>query len=166
MDIIIQTSGKAVFNGKEYNCAIGKNGVTKDKKEGDGMTPIGCFPLREVFYRPDRIAKPKTGLAISEVSKDDGWCNDANLTEYNQKVKLPFSGSYEKLWREEDSLYDLIVVVGYNDNPIISGKGSAIFIHIAHPAFTPTAGCIAFKKEDLLEILKDCDINTKICIQK
>ncbi len=165
MDIIVKSAAKAVFNGKEYNCAIGKNGVTDDKKEGDGMTPIGCFPLREIFYRPDRVAKPKTGLAISEVSKDDGWCNDVNLAEYNQKVKLPFPGSHEKLWREEDNLYDLIIVVGYNDNPIISGKGSAIFIHLARPALTPTAGCIAFKKEDLLEILKDCDSNTKICIQ-
>lgn len=165
MDILVNSLGKVIFGVKEYPCVLGKNGVTKDKKEGDGATPIGCFPLREVFYRPDRIAKPKTGLAISEVNKDDGWCDDVNLSEYNQKVKLPFSGSHEKLWREEDNLYDLIIVVGYNDNPIISGKGSAIFIHLARPAFTPTAGCIAFKKEDLLEILKDCDLNTKICIQ-
>ncbi|HRY76846.1 MAG TPA: L,D-transpeptidase family protein [Candidatus Paceibacterota bacterium] len=166
MDIIVKSAAKAVFNGKEYNCAIGKNGVTDDKKESDGMTPIGCFPLREVFYRPDRIAKPKTGLPISEINKGDGWCNDVNLAEYNQKIKLPFNGSYEELWHKEDNLYDVVVVMGYNDNPIISGKGSTIFLHIARPEFTPTLGCVAFRKEDLLEILKDCDINTRICIQR
>ncbi|MDP2855844.1 MAG: L,D-transpeptidase family protein [bacterium] len=165
MDIIVYSSGKAVFNIKEYLCVLGKNGVTDDKREGDGKTPIGCFPLRQVFYRADKIEKPQTKLPIDEIKKDDGWCDDSRLPEYNQKVKLPFDGSHEKLWRD-DNLYDIICVIGYNDDPIIPEKGSAIFIHIARPAFTPTAGCVVFRKEDLLEILKDCDSSTKICIQK
>ena len=164
MDIIVYSSGKAVFNAKEYSCVFGKNGVTGDKKEGDGKTPIGCFPLRKVFYRPDKIEKPRTKLPIEEIKKDDGWCDSPRLAEYNRKVKLPFAGSHEKLWRGEDNLYDIIAVIGYNDDPIIPEKGSAIFIHIARPAFTPTAGCVAFRKKDLLEILKYCDSSTKICI--
>lgn len=165
MDIKVYSSGKAVFNGKEYPCVLGKNGVTDDKKEGDWKTPLGCFPLREVFYRADRIEKLQTNLPISEIGVDDGWCDDVNLPEYNKKVKLPFNGSHENLCRGDDHLYDIIVVVGYNDDPAVPGKGSAVFMHIARPAFTPTAGCVAFKQEDLTEILKNCDSNTKICIE-
>ncbi len=166
MDILVNSFGKAVFNVKEYPCVLGKNGVTTDKKEGDGMTPVGCFPLREVLYRSDRIPRPETELPISEIKQDDGWCDDVNRREYNKKIKLPFNGSCEKLWRDDDNLYDIIVVVGHNDSPVISGKGSAIFLHIARPEFTPTLGCVAFKEEDLLEILRSCDLKTKVCVQK
>lgn len=166
MDIFVNSFGKVIFGVKEYPCALGKNGVAMDKKEGDGMTPIGCFPLREVFYRSDRLEKPETKLPVSEIERNDSWCDDVDRQEYNKKIKLPFSGSHEELWRNEDNLYDIIVVVGYNDSPVVFGKGSAIFLHIARPEFTPTLGCIAFKKEDLLGILKSCDLETKVCVQK
>lgn len=166
MDILVNSKGKLFFNNKEYLCVLGKNGVTNDKKEGDWATPVGCFSLREVFYRPDKIQRPKTKLPLSEIQKDDGWCDDVNLPQYNKKVKLPFNGSFENLWRDGDDLYDIVVVVGYNDDPAIPGKGSAIFIHVARPALTPTAGCLAFTRENLLEILKDCSQNTKICIER
>jgi L,D-peptidoglycan transpeptidase YkuD (ErfK/YbiS/YcfS/YnhG family) len=161
--IEIYSSGKAVFRGKEYQCAIGKNGITENKIEGDGKTPIGCFEIRKVLYREDKTDIPQTKLSIEEIQENDAWCNNVNDKNYNQQIKLPYNASHEKLWRD-DEVYDIVVVLGFNDNPIISGKGSAIFIHIARYDYSPTAGCIALKKEDLLKILKDCDKNTLVCI--
>lgn len=163
--IYVSDSGKLFFRNEEYRCALGKNGVKIDKVEGDGATPDGCFPLREIFYRADKLNLPRAKLKITPLSPSDGWSDDPTKPEYNQKIKLPYSGSYEKLWRD-DELYDLIVVIGYNDNPIIPGKGSAIFMHIARPEFSETDGCIALRKPDLLEIIKSVDKETKICIQE
>lgn len=165
-NIIVNASGTLRFGGKEYRCALGKGGVHSDKKEGDGATPIGCFPVRQVFYRPDKFeVAPQTDFPIQPLSEDDGWSDDVNLPEYNTKIKLPYNGSHEKLWRD-DHLYDVIVVLGYNDAPPIPGKGSAIFMHIAREGYTPTAGCIALSASDLLEILKTADSTTQICVQE
>lgn len=162
--IHIYSSGKAVFKGKEYKCAIGKNGTTENKIEGDGKTPIGRFEIRKVLFRKDKIIKPQTNLPIEEIQDNDAWCDDANDENYNQQIKLPYNVSHEKLWRDDD-IYDIVAVLGCNDNPPIPGKGSAIFIHIAKQDFPPTAGCIAFHREDLLEILKSCDKNTSVCVK-
>ncbi|MDP2934312.1 MAG: L,D-transpeptidase family protein [bacterium] len=162
--IDIYSSGKAVFRGKEFQCAIGKNGITNNKKEGDGKTPAGCFEMRKVLYRKDKIEKPQTDLLVEEIQENDAWCDDVNDKNYNQQIKLPYGASHEKLWRD-DEIYDIVVVLGYNDNPVISGKGSAIFMHIARKNYSPTAGCVAFNKKDLLEILKNCDKNTLVCIK-
>jgi L,D-peptidoglycan transpeptidase YkuD (ErfK/YbiS/YcfS/YnhG family) len=163
--ILVSASGMLHWNDREYKCALGKGGVTEDKKEGDGATPIGCFPLREVMYRADKIGKPQTGLPLCELKKDDGWCDDVDDANYNRKVTLPYPASHESLWRDDD-LYDIIVVVGYNDAPVEKGKGSAIFMHVARPTYSPTAGCIALAKDDLLEILKGVSEETQICIQQ
>lgn len=144
--------GEAEINGKRYRCALGRAGILTDKKEGDGGTPRGTFPLREVFFRADRLEKPATGLPIRATANNDGWADDSALPDYNTRVTLPYQGSHESLWRE-DHVYDVIVVVGYNDAPPVPGKGSAIFIHLAREGYTPTAGCIAFSQADLLEIL-------------
>jgi len=162
---MIKVSGnKLSFKGKTYDCAVGKNGFAADKKEGDLCSPIGEFPLRKVLYRADKIDKPETGLLIDAIQQDDGWCDAPNHLEYNQLVKLPFSASHEKLWRD-DNLYDVVVVIGYNDEPVERNKGSAIFMHIAKPEYTGTEGCIALKKKDLLEILASVDSETKISIR-
>lgn len=161
--ISIYSSGKAVFKEKEYQCAIGKNGFAENKIEGDGKTPIGCFEMRKVFFRKDKIEKPQTSLLVKEIQENDAWCDDINDEKYNQQTKLSYNASYEKLWRD-DEVYDIVVVLGYNDNPIVPGKGSAIFMHIARQDYSPTVGCIAFSKEDLLEILKNCDKTSLVCI--
>lgn len=140
------------FVGRTYTCAVGKNGFSADKKEGDGCTPLGIFPLRECWYRADKIAAPQTNLPLKIITKNDGWCDDLNSPDYNKHIKLPYDSSHEKLWREDD-VYDLIIPLGYNDSPIIRGKGSAIFLHIAKPDYCGTEGCIALAKNDLLEIL-------------
>jgi len=150
---------------KSYLCSVGKTGIRAEKNEGDGATPAGEFFLRKMYYRPDKFNREeiKTELEVQALLKDDGWCDDANSPEYNTFIKLPFSGSHEELWRADD-IYDLIIVVGYNDDPVEKNKGSAIFIHIAREGYKPTAGCIALKKEDLLEILPSLTPDTSIKI--
>lgn len=159
-DLIISTPPHrtyATIDGKEYRCSVGKNGLACDKKEGDNCTPIGQFPLRRVFYRPDKInpTEIRTSLPTQVLTPSDGWCDDPQAPEYNQFVNLETFNtqiSYENLWRTDD-VYDLIIVVGYNDDPVAPGKGSAIFIHIARENYAGTAGCVAFSKGDLLKIL-------------
>lgn len=153
-DIVVSGAGTLTFEGKTYRCAIGKNGfVSGDaRKEGSLTTPIGRFALRECWYRPDRVTRPATILSLREITPQDGWCDDASHPDYNKPVKLPFSASHEKLWRD-DQLYDIVVPLGFNDSPVIPGKGSAIFMHIAKPDYEPTEGCVALALEDMLSIL-------------
>ncbi len=152
-DLEVWADGRATLGGQAYRCVLGRSGVLAAKREGDGATPAGAFPLRRVLYRPDVYpTAPVTGLPARALSPDDGWCDDVGLPQYNRPVKLPFAGSHEELWRR-DRLYDLVVVVGYNDDPVAPGLGSAIFLHVARPDRSPTAGCVAFAAEDLLAIL-------------
>ncbi len=166
-DSIVVNGNSVSFNGKTYVCAVGKNGFSADKKEGDGCTPLGNFFLRECWYRADKIPAPQTNLPLLIIEKNDCWCDDINSSEYNKHIKKPSQRerehSHEKLWRE-DHVYDLIIPLGYNDNPVIKNKGSAIFMHIAHEDYRGTEGCIALAQKDLLEILSKCDNNTQICI--
>ena len=157
--------GILTLNNKEFRCALGKGGVTEDKREGDGATPSGCFPIREVMYRADKLPQPVTNLPISVIQQNDGWCDDVNDPSYNKKVTAPYPASHERLWREDD-LYDIVVPLGYNDNPAVRDKGSAIFMHVARPNYTPTAGCIALSLQDLLHILKEISKETKVCIEQ
>jgi L,D-peptidoglycan transpeptidase YkuD (ErfK/YbiS/YcfS/YnhG family) len=149
------SEGRLHWAGHAVRCSLGRGGVkeAQNKQEGDGATPLGHWPMRQVFYRPDRLSKPETGLAILSLTPQMGWCDDPAHSLYNQQVDLPFPASHEKLWRE-DGIYDLIVVLGYNDAPVVPGKGSAIFLHLARPDFSPTEGCIACSQPDLLDLLK------------
>ena len=156
--------GSIRFDDKTYTCALGKTGITDDKHEGDNATPRGQFKLRELWYRADRLQKPETQIPIHELSIHDGWCDDASRPEYNRHVSLPFSGSHETLWRD-DYVYDLIVPISYNDDTPVPGKGSAIFVHVAREGYTPTAGCLALMREDLLEILQSCNDETILIIE-
>lgn len=161
--IVISSQGTALFHEKEYRCALGRGGVKEGKHEGDGATPVGEFPIREVYFRSDRGERPDSPFLTNEITPHDGWSDDVSDKLYNSHVTLPHKGSHETLWRE-DHIYDIIIVLGYNDEPSVAGKGSAIFMHIARPALTPTDGCIAFSEEDLREILSQCTIETKVRI--
>jgi L,D-peptidoglycan transpeptidase YkuD (ErfK/YbiS/YcfS/YnhG family) len=108
--------------------------------------------MRQVFYRSDRQARPRTALALETISRDDVWCDDPRHPAYNTRMALPFAGSTEQLWRD-DHLYDLFVVLGYNDAPVRPGAGSAIFVHIATPGLEPTEGCIALRRRHLLQLV-------------
>ncbi len=164
MSDITVTGNKLEFNGKTYDCAIGKKGFARNKLEGDNCTPLGNFPLREILYRADKIPKLRTKLPLQPINHDYGWCDAPTDPDYNRKVKLPYSASHEKLWRDDD-IYDVIVIIGYNDSPITPGKGSAIFLHVARPGYEGTEGCVALKLPDLLEVLSNADTHTKIIIR-
>lgn len=155
MEIMVWPPGTLSWNGRQVRCAIGLGGIRKDKNEGDGATPAGRFPLRRVFYRADRLAAPETGLSVRVLTPNDGWCDDPDDPAYNRLIALPFAAGHETLWRE-DRLYDVIVEMGYNDDPVAPGRGSAIFMHVAQPGYDPTQGCIALELEALLDLLKGC----------
>jgi L,D-peptidoglycan transpeptidase YkuD (ErfK/YbiS/YcfS/YnhG family) len=135
-------------------CTWGRGGIREDKKEGDGATPIGAFPFRKVFYRADRLAAPKTCLPLSPLTLQDGWCDDVADPAYNKHIQKPYKGRHEDLWRT-DHVYDMILVVGHNDDPVVKGGGSAIFVHLRRPKSTPTDGCVALDLPDLLKILTE-----------
>lgn len=162
----VYTNHKAVWAGKTYTVAHGKNGMVDAQKkiEGDKATPTGIYPIRKVYYRPDRLDNPNTKLStIQALAEDDVWSDDSLDPHYNTHQKAPYSHSHEKMWRQ-DALYNLIIPMGYNDEPALPGKGSAIFIHVAKAAFKPTAGCVAFDQSDLLNILETMDDQTMVHI--
>ncbi len=165
MDIEVFSRGILRMNGEDYPCALGEGGVTEAKTEGDKKTPLGAFPLREVFWRKDRIPEIHTGLPKRALRTCDGWCDDASSPFYNQHIFLPAPEHHETMWRS-DNIYDIVVSVGYNMSPAVPGKGSAIFIHIAREGLKPTDGCIALKKEHLLEILPFLNTKSHIWIKK
>jgi len=142
------------LDGHKVRCALGRGGVVPAalKREGDGSSPAGAWPLRRVLYRPDRGPPPTTGLPIQPIEPGDGWCDDPADPNYNRPVQLPYPASAEHLWRE-DGVYDLVVVLGHNDDPVAPGKGSAIFLHLARPDFEPTEGCVALARSDLETLL-------------
>jgi L,D-peptidoglycan transpeptidase YkuD (ErfK/YbiS/YcfS/YnhG family) len=119
--------------------------------------------LREVFYRADRIARPVTALPVRPLAAHYGWCDAPADARYNRLVRLPYGASTERLWRA-DRVYDLIVVVGYNDAPVVPGKGSAIFLHVARANYAPTAGCVAFARSHLLAILARVDVRSRLVV--
>jgi L,D-peptidoglycan transpeptidase YkuD (ErfK/YbiS/YcfS/YnhG family) len=146
-----------------FKCCVGKNGVSKQKKEGDKKTPKGIFMLDRLYYRKDRLKKPTTDLKCIEIKKNMGWCDDVNNPrKYNKLIIIDKSIKFEKL-RRVDYKYDLLLPIKYNfKNPII-GLGSCIFIHLTKN-YQPTAGCIALQKKDFLIMLRIIKKNTKIKI--
>jgi len=148
------SDGQFELGGRRVRCALGRGGMkpAADKREGDGAGPVGEWLMRRVFYRPDRGAAPKTRLAITALSPADAWCDASEDPAYNQPVRLPYAASAESLWRE-DELYDLVVVLGYNDDPPVAGRGSAIFLHCARPGYPPTEGCVALARADMETLL-------------
>ncbi len=139
---------------KTVRCALGRGGicVATVKREGDGKTPAGVWPLRRLLWRADRVILPKTALPCQPIHISDGWCDAPLDPLYNQPVEIPYGGSAESLWRE-DNVYDLVVVVGYNDDPVVPGAGSAIFLHLAQPDYIATKGCVALAYEHMITFL-------------
>jgi len=157
MKFIVDPLGFIVFSGIRMRCALGRGGLSTHKREGDGATPVGEFKLGRVFYRPDRRAHPPTtGLQSQEITPNMGWCDDPSHTDYNRLITLPHPAHHEILWRD-DQVYDLIVEILYNSENIKAGYGSAIFMHVAKPDYTPTEGCIALKYDDLSALLRMCN---------
>ncbi len=152
--LIVTADGWLCWGSARYRCALGRSGIRQDKREGDGATPVGCFALRRLLYRADRVAPPPTLLPMAPIGHQDGWCDAPEHPAYNRQVTLPFDASHERLWRD-DALYDLLVVLGHNDDPVVPGAGSAIFLHVARPDYAPTEGCVALTLADLRGLLAD-----------
>ena len=153
MDLIVEPGSAGwqvrLPDGTIQPCAIGRGGVGAKRGEGDGITPVGRWPVRRVLYRPDRLSPPDTALPVAAIDPADGWCDDpGDPAAYNRPVVKPYPGSHEDMWRD-DRLYDLVVVLGFNDDPPVAGAGSAIFLHVARPDFAPTAGCVALAPDAL-----------------
>lgn len=143
-------------------CALGQTGIRALKREGDGATPRGRFPLRFAFYRPD-AGRPKAALPLKAMRRSSGWCDSATDRNYNRAVALPYPASAERMWRS-DGLYDVVVVVGYNERPRVKGRGSAIFMHVARDGLNPTEGCVALRLGDLRRLLAVLPRNSEIVI--
>ena len=148
------STGIVTAGSDRYRCALGRKGVCEArlKEEGDGRTPAGVWPFRRLLWRPDRIPAPLSKLPARPIRPTDGWCDAPDDACYNREVFLPHRARAERLWRD-DHLYDLLLVLGYNDDPIVPGAGSAIFMHLAWPDYRPTEGCLAVSTEDMLAIL-------------
>ncbi|MFO1150193.1 MAG: L,D-transpeptidase catalytic domain protein [Alsobacter sp.] len=123
-------------------CALGRSGLARRKREGDGASPVAALRPLLLMFRPDRLRRPPTRLPSRALGPLDGWCDDPRHRLYNGPVRLPFPGSHERLWRE-DGLYDIVVDLDWNRGPIRPGRGSAIFLHVARPGLGPTEGCVA-----------------------
>lgn len=158
-------NGRLRWPGGEARCALGRGGVLlpADKRESDGASPIGRWPMRRVLYRPDRLQRPVTGLSLTALTPQMGWCDDPMDVEYNRQVRLPFHARHEVLWRT-DHVYDLIVELGFNDDPVIAGRGSAIFLHVARPDYSPTEGCVACALPDLLDLIGEAQPGDRLSI--
>lgn len=169
MDLIVtasmgETRGIARLGDRTFDCALGRSGLVALKREGDGGTPTGRFPFRRLLYRADRVARIETRLPARHIERSDGWCDDPSSPDYNKPVRLPYAASHEEMWLESP-LYDLVVVIGHNDDPIVPGAGSAVFLHVAHDDWSPTAGCIAFRREDLLAILAQVTTSDAVVVR-
>ena len=136
----------------KFKCCIGKNGLKKNKIEGDKCTPKGIFELGTLYYRKDRVKKPITNLKIKNIKRNMGWCNDSKNKLYNQEIKVSKNIKHEKLFRK-DYKYDYLLIIEYNTRKIKPNKGSAIFIHLTKN-FKATAGCIALLQKDFLIMVK------------
>lgn len=148
------SQGWLTYGHVKLRCAIGKGGtkLPTDKREGDGASPLGTWPIRSVMWRSDRGPKPDGGFEAIAIKPDDGWCDASDDPNYNRPVTHPYPASAEHLWRE-DGLYNIIVVLGHNDDPVVPAMGSAIFMHCASEDYQPTAGCVALAEADLRALL-------------
>ena len=129
---LVYKDGVLRWPGGAARAACGRGGVRTDKREGDHASPAGSFPLLSALYRPDRVAALQTALPLAALGANDGWVDAPGDPNYNRMVALPYAASHEDLWRG-DGLYDVSVVIGYNTDPVVPGKGSAIFLHVAAP---------------------------------
>jgi L,D-peptidoglycan transpeptidase YkuD (ErfK/YbiS/YcfS/YnhG family) len=149
---LIYSGKRLTWPGGTARAACGRGGVRANKQEGDGASPAGSFPLLHCYYRPDRLAPPQTGLPLTPLQPNYGWVDEPADPNYNRLVTLPYPAHHEEMWRA-DALYDLVVLIGYNTDPPVSGRGSAIFLHVARPDSGPTNGCIAVVRQALLSVL-------------
>jgi len=155
--------GRIAFGHQVRQAALGRASIVALKREGDGGTPLGRLPVRQVLYRADRMRRPPTRLPLHAIRDRDAWCEDPADRNYNRLVTLD-AGAGADVLKRDDHLYDLVIVLGYNDRPRVRGKGSAIFVHLAREGFKPTLGCVALSQHDLMMLLADLKPDSTIWI--
>lgn len=160
-DLIVSPWGTR-FRGQFLPSSIGKGGLTRDKHEGDGATPIGTHRIIEMLYRPDRIPKPAPWARA--IRHGDLWSDDMGQPDYNQLVQAPYAHSHERLMRA-DPLYDLVLVTDWNYPDAFSGQGSAIFVHRWRKPRHPTEGCVAYHPKDLAWIASQIVPGTRLIVR-
>jgi L,D-peptidoglycan transpeptidase YkuD (ErfK/YbiS/YcfS/YnhG family) len=144
--------------------ALGRSGIKANKREGDGGTPRGRFRLVRLWWRADRMPVPATLLPVRRIGPNDAWCEDPKDRRYNRPICRNTDGPGDRL-RRSDRLYDFIIEIDHNTRPRIAGRGSAVFIHVARPGFSPTAGCVALTASHLRILLAKLSANTRIVIE-
>lgn len=162
-DLVVTRQGTR-FQGRRFPCAIGRGGIARDKREGDGATPAGVHRITGLLYRPDRIAASALPRWAAPIGPADLWCDDAEHEDYNQLVRAPFGASHERLSRA-DRLYDVILLTDWNWPRAVPGKGSAIFLHTWRAPRYPTAGCVAFRRDHLVWIANHIRPGTRIFVR-
>ena len=161
--IIVKNPGYLIYKNFKFRCSLGINGIKNKKKEGDGITPKGIFKLKKIYYRNDKVKNIVTKVKKIKITKNMGWCDDPKSKFYNKLIRLPSKFGHEKLYRKDD-IYNLIIILDYNMNPVIKNKGSAIFIHLAKKNYKATQGCVGLKQNDLIKLIKMIKKNQKIKI--
>lgn len=156
-----KNQGQLIAGNMTLRCALGKNGITAFKREGDGATPLTRMRLLYGFKRPDKRVRGTGALSFRVLRRNDGWCEVSNDRNYNRKVRVPYGASHETMWRKDD-LYDICIVMDWNIIPRRRAKGSAIFFHLARPGYTPTEGCIALSRADMDRLLPYLSAQTVI----
>ena len=154
--------GRLIGGGLSLACAIGRSGLTADKREGDGASPRGVLTVLGGFYRPDRFGcRPPAALPLAPLRPDDGWCDAPGHAAYNRHVRLPFAASHERLWRD-DHVYDIVLITDWNYTHRQRQRGSAIFFHLTETGERPTQGCIAIA--DMLKLLPRLTPGTRLIL--
>lgn len=144
--------------------ALGRGGIKASKREGDGGTPAGRFHPVRLWWRRDRLPRPRTLLPVRGIGGNDAWCEDPADRRYNRQFRRSANEPGDRL-RRNDNLYDMIIEIDHNTRPRVAGRGSAVFIHVARPGFAPTAGCVALRPRDLKTLLSHINSKTRILIQ-
>jgi L,D-peptidoglycan transpeptidase YkuD (ErfK/YbiS/YcfS/YnhG family) len=148
---------------RTWPVALGRGGIRADKREGDGGTPAGRFHPVRLWWRADRLPRPRTLLPARRIGPDDAWCEDPADRRYNRPFRRSANDPGDRL-RRNDGLYDLVVEIDHNTRPRVAERGSAVFIHVARSGFAPTAGCVALRRNDLLALLSRLSRKTRIII--
>ncbi len=160
MLIKLKNKNTLIIDDFKLKCCIGIKGINNNKKEGDLSSPKGKFKLGNLYYRSDRVKKPKTKLNCIKIHKNMGWCNDSKSKKYNNRININCNFTHEKLFRR-DNKYDYLIVIEYNYKKVKKNKGSAIFLHLTKD-YKKTEGCVAVSKKDFLILSKLINKNTKI----
>jgi len=161
--LTVRECGKRVFG--PWRARVGRNGLSAQRHEGDGTTPIGTFGIGPVVYGLD--PDPGVRLRYHRLVCGDWWDGDAGSPTYNtfRHVRCgsspSFGGGSEALWRVTPA-YRLFAFIQYNVAPVVPGRGSAIFLHV--DTGRATNGCVSLPLGELRSVLRRVRPGARISI--